>query len=66
MNARLSRTTTQNVASKPSNARPARKVLVRAATVDAPAKISATDRVQLGQSDLQVSGEQQLYGHLRW
>lgn len=36
-----------------------RLIAARAASVEAPAKISATDRVKLGESDLEVSGEQQ-------
>lgn len=36
--------------------KPAGRALVRARAVEAPAKLSATDRVKLGDSDLQVSG----------
>lgn len=36
---------------------PARNVTVRAAAVEAPLKLSATDKVRLGNSDLEVTGE---------
>ena len=35
--------------------------ITRAAATDAPARISATDRVKLGDSDLSVSGKQLTY-----
>jgi hypothetical protein len=56
MNARTLQATRCNGVNAQSS-RPRRGQLVVRAAVEAPAKISAIDRVQLGQSDLMVSGE---------